>query len=88
MNSIINEEVQRTLGLGKYKFDPKRNNRKGSNKSRKEQNDEDDDNYNPSSKGAHVYRSRKKLSISKRGLKKDGSNCKYLFFKKIFFLNN
>lgn len=74
-SSSMNEEAQRTLGLGKYKLGAKGKNR-SSSKSKREQSDDDDD-YSSPSKQSRVDRLRKSSSVLKNSLKKDNSNGKY-----------
>ncbi|RIA98576.1 hypothetical protein C1645_749735 [Glomus cerebriforme] len=67
-SSSINEEAQRTLGLGKYKLSTKRKNSKN-NKSK-----DDDDYYYNLSKHSRVDRLRKPRSVSKNIPKQEASN--------------
>ncbi|CAB4484654.1 Rad4-domain-containing protein [Rhizophagus irregularis] len=71
-SSSMNDEAQRTLGLGKYKLGAKGKNR-SSSKSKREQSDDDDD-YSSPSKQSRVDRLRKSCSVLKNSLKKDNSN--------------
>jgi hypothetical protein len=74
-SSSIDEEAQRTLGLGKYKLSAKRKNG-NSSKSKSEQGGDDDD-YNSLSKQFRVDRSRKPRGVLKNSPKRDNSDSKH-----------